>query len=69
MFHWKPLALAASLFAIPALAYAGDCGCEKCSCHECKDGQCDAKKGKCSCESCKDDCGCHKKSDKKPDQK
>lgn len=57
MFSWKSLTLAATLFAVPSLAYAGNCGCEDCACKDCKAGECDSK---CDCKSSKHDCGCHK---------
>jgi len=60
----KIMALVAALFAVPTLAWAGNCQCEKCACEKCeckldKDGKCDCKDGK--CKTCHDTCGCSKK--------
>ena len=64
MLSWKPIALAASLMTMPALSYAGECGCEKCACEHCDADHCEGDKGDCSCTDCKEHCPCHGKEKK-----
>ena len=62
MSKFKMLAIVAALLTAPALAYAGDCHCEKCHCEHCKDGKCECKQdAKGECKDCHSKCDCHEK--------